>query len=535
MIFQPFYFLTSGSQPPGDVGHSDDSGSSAAAPFPSPNSRPSSNVRRLYFCGFGLVYLIAFLSLWSQIHALVGENGLLPASVQLKLAYERLGTAAYRFLPTLCWLGSNDWMLHVWCGLGVVLSVCMIAGFALRLVLVLLWVVYLSLSVAGQDFLSFQWDTLLLEMTICSLFYAPRGLRPDWNGPIGSIACWPLWFLAFKLMFLSGATKLLSGDSSWWDGTALQFHYYTQPIPSWPAWYAYQCPLALHQVALSVLFVVELLLPFLVFTGRRGRAIFGLASIGLMIAIEATGNFGFFNLQTIVLCLPLLNDDLVKRCIPRGGQIVETTPMPLCSSPKCGIISGTILLFISLLTIVNEMSLTAQGGKMPGVVMAPIDFADRLLLSWGKPWVLKPLSPFCTINGYGLFRVMTTRRNEIVLEMSDDKTDWTACEFPYKPGSMDRAPPIVAPHMPRLDWQMWFAALNPRGHEHWLSVLMRKVLEGDPSVARLMSKPELIANPPKFVRLAMYEYKFTSIDQRAATGRWWNRTFIGNLTDAIER
>src|SRR5206468_2050183 len=137
------------------------------------------------------------------------------------------------------------------------------------------------------DFLGFQWDALLLEMTICSVLYAPRGWRPDWRVTSGSLACWLLWALAFKLMFLSGVTKLLSGDRSWLDGTALQFHYYTQPIPNWVAWYTYQWPLALHRFSLYVLLVIEIVLPFLTFAGRRGRIVFGLASMLLMILIEA--------------------------------------------------------------------------------------------------------------------------------------------------------------------------------------------------------------------------------------------------------
>lgn len=501
---------------------------------PPTTSKSDVLVRWLYFRGLGLVYLIAFLSLWRQIHGLIGQQGLLSATSYLKFAHEQLGSAAYRFLPTLCWLGSSDLMLHIWCGLGTLLSLALIAGVAPRLSLVLLWAIYLSLSVVGQDFLSFQWDTLLLEMTLCSLLYAPKGLRPNWKSRVIPLACWPLWALAFKLMFLSGMTKLLSGDSSWLDGTALQFHYYTQPIPNWPAWFAYQCPLVLHRVALIITFVIEALLPFLVFFGRKGRVIFGMATIGLMIAIETLGNFGFFNLQTIVLCLPLLNDDGLKRFLPRGSQSPELAVTP-ATTPKCLIIAVTALLSISLLAIVNEIASTAQIGAMPNLVMTPIQFAERILLTWGKPWILKPLAPFRTINGYGLFRVMTVRRNEIVVETSVDGIEWAACEFPYKPGRIDRAPPIVAPHMPRLDWQMWFAALHPRGHQHWLSALMKKILEGNPTTARLIGHPEFAKSPPKFVRLAYYEYKFTTADQRQATGAWWNRSFVSNLTEAIQK
>lgn len=495
--------------------------------------------RRLYFLAFGAVYAIAFASLWSQVHGLIGQNGLLPADRFFPAVHQRFGTSAYLLAPSLCWFGSGDVMLHVWCGAGTVLSLCLAMGFAPRLILCLLWAIYLSLSVAGQNFLSFQWDTLLLEMTLCSWLYAPRGWRPDWRIAPGPLARWLLWGLAFKLMFLSGVTKLFSGDSSWTDGTALEFHYYTQAIPSWPAWYAFQWPRGAHRVALAALFAVEVVLPFLVLAGRRGRVVFGVATMILMVAIEATGNFGFFNLQTIVLALPLLNDHFLKRFIPRRWQRAESTPQVVCATPKWRSIVARLataaILAISLLTIVREMSSTARGAKLPPAVQTPIAWADTVLLSWGKPRVLEPLSPWRTINGYGLFRVMTTRRNEIVIEISDDGISWTECEFPYKPGRVDRAPPIVAPHMPRLDWQMWFAALNPRGNQNWLAALSERILAGSPSVVRLLDHPDWEANPPKYVRLAYYEYHFTTPPQRQATGAWWTRTFLGYLTEPIQK
>lgn len=493
--------------------------------------------RRCYFRGFALVYLVAFLSLWSQVHGLIGQLGLLPAGKFLQAAYQRFGMDAYRMFPSLCWFGSGDLMLDVWCGLGVLLTLALLIGWCPRPALLLLWAIYLSLSVAGQDFLGFQWDTLLLEMTVCSWLFAPRGWRPDWRSAPPPLALWPLWGLAFKLMFLSGATKLLSGDPSWSDGSALKFHYYTQPIPNWPAWYAYQWPIGVHRAALVLMFIVEIGLPFLVFAGRWGHIVFGLGTIALMIAIEGTGNFGFFNLQTIVLCIPLLNDDFLRRFIPRRWRDPESVPQ---SSPATlgwrSVISRVavaVLLSISLLKSVAEISATANPVKLPPAVITPIQWADTLLLSWGRPGILKPIAPFRTINGYGLFRVMTVRRNEIVVETSNDGEAWTECEFPYKPGDILRPPPIIAPHMPRLDWQMWFAALNPQGNQHWLAALIQRILNGSPTAVGFFRRPEWQSSPPKFVRLAFYEYEFTTAEQRHESGAWWRRRFLGYLTDTI--
>lgn len=498
--------------------------------------------RRLYFGGLGFVSLVAFLSLWSQIHGLVGSQGLLPAERFFQRAYQQLGNAAYHKLPSFCWLSSNDTLLHVLCASGAALSVLLMAGITPRLVLLLLWGIYLSLTVAGQQFLSFQWDTLLLEMYICSLLYAPRGWLPDWkhlSRPLPA-ARWLVWLLAFKLMFLSGVTKLLSGDPSWHDGSALQYHYYTQPIPSLLSWYADQFPVMFHQAALAAMFTVEVIGPFLIFFGRRGRATFGIATILLMAAIEATGNFGFFNLQTVVLCVPLIDDSTWQRLIPARVRQLLRSPISFTPGPtakpvyeRLRFVLGTgfaaSVLAVSMLTLLREMVRTQQPEKLPGPIAAILRIADWSILSWSEAWVLNPLAPFRSVNGYGLFRVMTTRRPEIIVEISDDGLNWKACEFRYKPGVVDRPPPIVAPHMPRLDWQMWFAALNPRGSEVWLAALTERILEGDSTTARLLGQPELVNHPPRFVRLAYYEYKFSSGDQRQATGAWWSRSHLGDL------
>jgi len=399
----------------------------------------------------------------------------------------------------------------------------------------------LSLTIAGQTFLSFQWDSLLLEMLLCSFLYAPRGWRPDWFAaePAGRGARWLLWALAFKLMFLSGVTKLLSGDPSWVRGSALQFHYATQPIPNAVSWFVHHAPIWFHQVSLGLLFLVEVPLPLLVFAGRPGRHLFGLGSILLMLLIQATGNYGFFNLQTIVLCLPLLDPVRVESWMCRVRPDIRDSLSAATSARsrwRQGVQGAAVtgILLLSGVAGIRELVRTARPAGFSGIVGWGVTVADRGLLSWGEP-LLRGIAPWRTINGYGLFRVLTTRRFELAVETSDDGVQWQACAFPYQPGPVDRAPPLVAPHMPRLDWQMWFAALSPRGSEAWLAALVSGLLEGSPRVCRLMNHPEFIVKPPRQVRLVYYEYKFASPEHRAGSGAWWSRTQIGIVMPARSR
>src|SRR4051812_2755243 len=206
--------------------------------------------RFLFFRLLGAVYLIAFASLAPQITGLVGAHGLMPAGPYLEWAHSLYGARVYRMLPPVLWVSHTDTSLQLVVWGGVVLSALLIAGVAQRAVLAGLWVLYLSVATAGQDFLSFQWDALLLETGLLALLWSPGGWRPGAAEAAGvPVARWLLVFLLFKLMFLSGVPKLLSGDPTWRHLPALDYHFEPQPLPPWTAWYAHHQPAGLHHVA----------------------------------------------------------------------------------------------------------------------------------------------------------------------------------------------------------------------------------------------------------------------------------------------
>ena len=178
--------------------------------------------------------------------------------------------------------------------------------------------------------------------------------------------------------------------------------------------------------------------------------------------------------------------------------------------------------------------LSASVGVIVIVVTLPINgwlifTAFKPDAQWPRPlaFVYGKLEPFRIVNGYGLFRVMTKDRREIVIEGSTDGIEWLPYEFKWKPGNVMRTPGWCAPHQPRLDWQMWFAALGTPRENPWFIQLMICLLEGKPQVARLLARNPFPQTPPRFVRATFYRYRFTTSSEHRQSGAWWKRQELG--------
>ena len=467
--------------------------------------------RRWFLRALGVVYLIAFVSLWVQVDGLIGTRGVSPVSEFLPAAHQQLGGRAFWILPTLCLFNSSDAFLHLLCGGGVLLSLLLIVGIAPAVSLVGLFVFYLSL-VAMSDaslnpFLNFQWDILLLETGFLAIFLAPWGLWPqrDREPPIPRVALFLLKFLLFKLLLMSGVVKLTSGDDCWWNLTALDYHYWSQPLPTIFAWWADQHPAWFKHFSVAFCLVVEIIVPFFIWAPRRLRLLSAGLIIFLQIAIAITGNYCFFNLLTIALCLLLIDDSVWRR--QRGALQVGGT-RAVVSHNRLSILAPIAVLIVTLpLNLWLIFSAFKPRAPWPGALA----FAYRYV------------EPFRIVNGYGLFRVMTKERREIIIQGSTDGMDWLPYEFKWKPGDVKRAPGWCAPHQPRLDWQMWFAALETPQQNPWFFGLLEELLKGSPPVIGLLERNPFPDKPPRYMRAMFYDYRFTTAEERRQTGAWWKR------------
>ncbi len=513
--------------------------------------------RRWFLRMLGLIYLIAFVSLWVQVDGLVGSNGMSPVSQFLPAVRQQVGSDAYFLLPTLCWFDSSNTFLHFLCGGGVVLSLLLIFGVAPAVPLALLFIFYLSLTIGGQVFFNFQWDVLLLEAGFLSIFLAPWRLWPRdllWRpgpsalarlrrdkaipttattpvtaSPVSRAGLFLLKFLLFKLMLMSGVVKLTSGDDSWgwvnhsfhWSAlTALDYHYWSQPLPTIFSWWADKTPEWFKHFSVAFCLVVEIIAPFFIWAPRRPRLVAAGLMIFLQMVIALTGNYCFFNLLTIALCFLLIDDSVVgtdRRAVrPRvaGAPGGRALPDRLCQYAAIAVIVVTFPINAWLI-----FSAFKPQSRPPGRLA---NFYEQL-------------EAFRIVNGYGLFRVMTKDRSEIVIEGSADGINWAPYEFKWKPGDVKRAPGWCAPHQPRLDWQMWFAALETPEQNPWLIGLIVRLLEGSRDVTALLAHNPFPDKPPNYIRAMFYRYRFTNSEEHRQTGAWWKRQELREYLPTISR
>jgi len=441
----------------------------------------------------GGVYFLAFASLLAQVLGLYGSRGILPIADYLAELKRELGSKAYRYCPTLFWLASSDRVLLAAPVAGMLLSLLLIAGAPPLPLLFLLWLLYLSFVSVGQEFLAYQWDILLLEVGFMTIFLPLAAPAP----PLVLLA---YRFFLFRFMFSSGAVKLLSHDPTWRNLTAMCHHYQTQPIPNRPAWYAHQLPVPLQKFSTVGTFFFELAVPLLALGPEPARLACLLLTVSFQGLIFLTGNYGFFNILTMVMALPLLDDRLL-------GNYLQ---LPTATA------GGAATLLVSVIF---------------GIFLA-LNFCQLVGLFYRPAWLrhlFALLSPYMISNHYGLFAVMTTDRFELEIEGSNDRKEWLSYEFRWKPGDPHQPPRQAAPHQPRVDWQMWFAALDPRTLEPWLVNMLLRLLQGSEPVLALFKKIPFTGAPPAYLRVTIYRYQFTKAAVLRAEGRWWERTLVGRF------
>ncbi len=480
----------------------------------------------------GFIYAVAFLCAARQIVPLIGEHGLLPVGTYLEAVehHARSRSGAFAMMPSLFWFGHSDAALLTWAWIGFALAVVVMCGFANSLIMTALWAIYMSFIHVGQEWYGYGWETQLLETGFLAIFLCPLlDPRPFPRHPPAVLVIWMYRWLGFRIMLGAGLIKI-RGDECWRDLTCLSFHYLTQPIPNPLSRALHEMPLWFHKFGVLWNHFVELIVPWFAFGPRTARHLAGALMVSFQFILIASGNLSFLNWLTVVPFLACFDDSLLARFIPgvvgRGG-----CPQP---SARRG---GDTAPYLRWFRWIDAR----DSAPPPGTAATATVFCLALLVAFlsldpvanlfsTRQAMNRSFDPLHLVNTYGAFGSVGRERREIVFEgtrdtVLTDRTEWREYDFPAKPGDPRRAPRIVAPYQPRLDWSIWFAAMATPEHYPWTVHFVWKLLHNDPGTLSLLATNPFPDDPPRYIRARYYRYEFAPPDERRRT--YWKRTELG--------
>ena len=479
-------------------------------PFPSAASRRTGDsywlTRFVLLRLLGGVYAVAFLVAARQILPLIGSKGLLPANLFLQRVEDHLGSATAGFvrLPSLFWFAHSDATLQVAAWIGFALSCVVLAGYANAIVMTVLWMLYMSFVHIGQDWYGFGWEIQLLETGFLAIFLCPLlDGRPFPKRAPPLVVIWLFRWLIFRIMIGAALIKL-RGDPAWRDLTALYYHFETQPIPGPLSRWFHFLPHWVLKGGVLFNFLAELVAPWFAFYPRIARTIAGVIMVLFQLTLILSGNLSFLNWLTIVPALACFDDRFWATLLP--NVLVSRASMSATgaqASRSMGRAAWAVAVMVGLLSVQPVVNMISPNQIM-NTSFDPLDL----------------------VNTYGAFGTVGRERLNVVFEGTDAtaldaNTVWKAYPYEALPVAVDKRPRQIAPYQPRLDWQMWFAAMGSVQQYPWTLHLVWKLLHDDPGVLSLFRGNPFPDKPPKYIRAVRYRYELVPPDN--PQGDWWKR------------
>jgi lipase maturation factor 1 len=506
--------------------------------------------RWIFLRALAVFYFSAFFSLLFQIEGLIGPHGVLPAERFLDAVQGQAGLLRFWYAPTLFWLSSGSQMMMAVTWLGLIASVAALGNLWPRLSFFVCFVCFLAFVTAAQDFSSYQSDEMLLEAGFLALFFTPRGLLPGLGmaSPPSRASLFLLQWEWFRIYFESGLVKLLSGDTEWRNFTAMDEYYQNGPLPTWIGWYAEHLPHWFHAATVVGTLAIELAVVWMLFLPRRARLICFCIVTPWEIGVILTANYTFLNYLVLALGFLLLDDRSVRWLLP--GRLRDSLPQD--TTEKDALRKETSLSILESSDEGTEVTPRIVRGvadyfRVVGLWTAALTLAwigyattaEMIRMLWSDlPLPTAPiaaLEPFRIANQYGLFAVMTRGRYEIEFQGSNDGQNWTPYIFRYKPQALNEAPHIYAPYQPRFEWNLWFASLGDWQQSNFVALSEERLLESDPDVLALFKGNPFVEAPPRYVRAMLWQYWFTTMDEKRRTGNWWRRRLLGLYAPVLTR
>jgi len=349
----------------------------------------------------------------------------------------------------------------------------------------------------------------------------------------------------FRIYFESGLVKLLSGDVEWRNFTAMDEYYQNGPLPTWIGWYVQHLPHWFQAASVAATLAMELAVVWMLFMPRRARLICFCIVTPWEIGVILTANYTFLNYLVLALGFLLLDDRSVLWLVPArirrwssalGHESANHDSVPAESQAGEAAAPPPRRLRLVL------RSFHVAGVAISAFMLAWIAYAtavEMIRIPWPEaPLPTEPvaaLEPLRIANEYGLFAVMTRGRYEVEFQGSSDGQNWTPYLFRYKPQAVDQAPGIYAPYQPRFEWNLWFASLGDWQQSDFVAATEERLLTDDADVLALFRGNPFAQSPPKFVRAVLYQYWFTSMDEKRRTGNWWKRNLMGLYAPVLTR
>jgi hypothetical protein len=428
--------------------------------------------------------------------------------------------------------------------IGLIASILVVLNLIPRPALVACFVCFLSFIAVSQDFGQYQSDGMLLEAGFLALFLAPDGLRPGLGRRwLASRAAYLLLLWEwFRIYFESGVVKLASGDQTWRNLTAMYEYYQNGPLPTWIGWYLQHLPHWFQRATAGLTLLMELGLVFLAFIPPRG---FRIATFGIVtawqIGVITSANYAFLNYLVLVLAFLLLDDQTYAGFIPNLLR-EKLSSFGAAEGPASSTLDAEEPTAATLPYTRSGISqqFSAASIAVTAVCLTLIFYVTtaELLQLFAIPLPAAPilaLEPFRIANSYGLFAVMTPHRYEIEFQGSNDGVTWTPYEFRYKPQNPQDRPRIYAPYQPRFDWNLWFASLGTWQDAPIVMLTEQRLLEGSKPVLGLFAGNPFPTQPPKMTRAVLYQYWFSTPDEKRTQHLWWTRQLLGTYAPTLER
>ncbi|HYL86749.1 MAG TPA: lipase maturation factor family protein [Candidatus Angelobacter sp.] len=491
--------------------------------------------RWLFLRALGLIYYSAFFSLVFQVKGLIGPHGILPAGQYLQAVAEQFGRTGYWYAPTLLWFSSSAHVLTGICWAGMIASVLLVLNLWPRGMLAICFACFLSFVSAAQDFSAYQSDGMLLEAGFIALFLAPRGWRPGWGeaSPPSRASWFLLVWECFRIYFESGVAKIMSGDPEWRNFTAMDDYYQNGPLPTWVGWYMQHWPHWFHAATAFGTLTLELALAWMMFLPGRVRIVCFCIVTPWQMGIILSANYTFLNYLVLVLGFLLLDDRLLERFLPgRWREKFKAAQVAKPPAPESAEKSWRD----TMATQWRAVTLAVAAVMLTWIFYATLAQMVWMVRPLGLPTTpVSALEPFRVANRYGLFAVMTRGRYEIEFQGSDDGQTWYVYPFRFKPQDPAKAPGIYAPYQPRFDWNLWFASLSTWRQEPIVPRTEQALLRGDVDVLLLFAGNPFPKAPPKQVRAVLWQYWFTTPEEKRAQKLWWRREQLGLYAPTLER